>query len=98
MPDWTSLICNTPPREEIIVIPKADLPCNRCGSGHRAVYKSGTVDAYCRACRKEVNQQSYKARNKRDIRLGTAGEWGVPGVPGGLPSRTRTGIERSDIH
>lgn len=84
MPDWTDLISRTPAREEVIVVLKADLPCNRCGSNHRVVYKSGKVDAYCRACRKEVNQRSYNARNKRDIKIGGIGELHTPGAPGGM--------------
>lgn len=95
MPDWTSLISNLPPVPEVITIPREDLPCNACGENHRVVYKSGVVDAYCKACRKAKNHRSYLERKNRDIRIGSpARDFSTPGAPGGMALR-RT--EKHDI-
>lgn len=82
MPSWADLITNVPVEPEVVPVNYAKLPCNRCGTGIRAVYKGGTIDAYCRECRKAANKKSYEDRAKRDIKLGGIEE--TPHIMGGI--------------
>src|SRR6476620_10582036 len=74
MPSWADLITNVPVAPEVVPIDYAQLPCNRCGTGIRAVYTGGTIEAYCREGRKAANKKSYEGRAKRDIKLGAVEE------------------------
>jgi hypothetical protein len=98
MPDWTDLISKVPPAPEVTAIPRQDLPCNACGVGHRVVYESGAIDAYCKECRKKKNHKSYLERKNRDIRIGGIRELRTLGAPGGVPVINRAHAERTDMH